>query len=135
MIESVNRLLVTVATLLTAFCLFVGPALGITFQTTQLTNNSFNDTQPRISGNNIVWQQHDGNDLEIFLYNGTNTIQLTHNNYDDSFPEVSGDNVVWQGDVGGGSSEVFFYDGTTTTRLTNNNHSDRYPKISGDNVV
>jgi hypothetical protein len=46
----------------------------------QLTNNNTDDRFPQISGNNIVWNGTDGNDSEIYFYNGTTTTQLTNNN-------------------------------------------------------
>ena len=39
----------------------------------QLTNNNTNDEFPQISGNNVVWRDFDGNDYEIYFYNGTTT--------------------------------------------------------------
>jgi hypothetical protein len=64
----------------------------------------------------MVWVAHDGNDFEIFFYDGTNIIQLTYNNYHDFYPQIndSGEVVwhagdwkpasdnVWRGGGGGG---------------------------------
>jgi beta propeller repeat protein len=63
---------------------------------TRLTDNSYEDQAPRISGPRVVWQGWDGNDYEIFCYNiiSAATTQLTNNNYDDEGPEVSGQNIV-----------------------------------------
>ncbi|NEQ20539.1 MAG: hypothetical protein F6K28_15130 [Microcoleus sp. SIO2G3] len=63
----------------------------------QLTNNSFYDPVPRISGNNIVWTGGFNNDAEIFLYNGSNTTQITDNTQSDSGVQIFGNNVVWWG--------------------------------------
>ena len=35
--------------------------------TTQLTNNSYDDSYPQVSGSNVVWHGSDGNDYEIFM--------------------------------------------------------------------
>ncbi|MEL7409678.1 MAG: hypothetical protein AAFN00_22520, partial [Cyanobacteria bacterium J06558_2] len=94
------------------------------------------DISPGISGNNVVWSQSDGNDSEIFLYNGNETVQLTDNDVDDvfSFSRISGNNVVWSRSDGN-DSEIFFYNGSETIQLTNNDVDDASPRISGDNVV
>ena len=100
----------------------------------QLTNNHYDESSPQISGNNVVWQGYDGNDTEIFLYNGKNTIQLSDNNYGDETLQISGNNVVWQG-YDGNDTEIFLYNGKNTIQLSNNNYGDFHPQISGNNVV
>ncbi len=37
----------------------------------------------------VVWKSHDGNDYEIFLYDGNETIQLTDNDIDDESPQIN----------------------------------------------
>ena len=50
-----------------------------------------------LSGSNVVWSGNDGNDFEVFLYNGSETTQLTDNDIDDRFVKISDDNnIVWQ---------------------------------------
>ena len=105
---------------------------------TQLTDNSFYDSDPQISGNNVVWQGTDPIDWdgEIFYYNGSTITQLTDNSDWDWDPQISGKNVVWAGsDPFEGDSEIFYYDGSTVTQLTDNSGSDGAPQISGNNVV
>ncbi|GAB4534693.1 MAG: hypothetical protein Tsb0014_21110 [Pleurocapsa sp.] len=63
----------------------------------QLTNNLFDDKNPQTSGNNIVWQGFDGQDYEIFFYDGISIQQITDNDYDDIDPQISGENIAWQG--------------------------------------
>jgi beta propeller repeat protein len=100
----------------------------------QLTNNTYSESAPQISGSNVVWYGHDGNDYEIFLYNGSTTTQLTDNTFHDRDPQISGSNVVWHGGEAN-NYEIFFYNGSTTIQLTTNNYDDRSPQISGSDVV
>jgi len=102
--------------------------------TTQLTDNEYDDGLPQIDAGNVAWEGFDGNDSEIFLYDGTNTIQLTNNEYNDGTPQIDAGNVVWYG-WDGNDSEVFLYDGTTTIQLTNNEFYDGEPQIDAGNVV
>ena len=74
---------------------------------TQLTDNSYDDSVPQIYALNVVWQGYDGNDYEIFNYDGTDTTQLTDNSYDDVDPDISGACVTWQGRKDGSDYEIF----------------------------
>jgi len=40
---------------------------GYIWTVTQLTDNSYDDKAPQVSGSNVVWSGYDGNDYEIFL--------------------------------------------------------------------
>ena len=66
---------------------------------TQLTDNSYDDFYPQVSGSNVVWHGFGGSGGtgEVFLYNGSDTTQLTNNSYDDLYPQVSGSTIAWYG--------------------------------------
>ena len=95
---------------------------------TQITKNSYNDAGPQINENGwFTWVGFDGNDYEIFLYNGTTTTQITNNNYDDFNPHINDDGwITWSVDDSN-DYEIFLYNGTTTTQITNNNYDDFNP--------
>ena len=112
----------------------LAPVEAKSWITTRLTNNSYYDTAPQVSGEYIVWAGSDGQDQEIFLYDGTSILQITNNSSNDSSPKNSDSNVVWRG-WDGNDWEIFFYNGSSILQLTNNNHEDQYPQISGSNVV
>jgi len=101
-----------------------------TWSARQLTDNDYEDETPRVSGSNVVWTGYDGNDREIYVYNGKTTRQLTDNDYDDGGPEVWGSNVVWMGK----DREIFFYNGMTIRQLTDNTYS-VLPQVYASNVV
>jgi len=101
---------------------------------TRLTVNDYDDEYPQISGTNVAWAGDDGNDSEIFLYDGNTITQLTDNSYNDLSPRISGSNVVWKGRPGSGY-EIFYYDGNTTTYLSDSSTYNEGPQISGSNVV
>ena len=44
-----------------------------------------------------MWEGYDGNDWEIYLWNGSETVALTDNDVTDVRPEISGTLVVWEG--------------------------------------
>ncbi|MBU0481007.1 MAG: hypothetical protein KKG47_07885, partial [Proteobacteria bacterium] len=71
----------------------------------------------------VVWQAWDGNDYEIFLYDGAATSQLTANSVDDTTPMISPEGAVtWLGRGGNrwSNNDVFIHDGVGVFRLTFN---------------
>jgi hypothetical protein len=49
----------------------------------------------------VVWSGHDGNDYEIFIYDGAAITQITDNNFDDHYPQINDNGeVTWQGGDG-----------------------------------
>lgn len=92
------------------------------------------DEDPQIWGNQVVWAGYDGNDYEIYLYDGTQVVPLTDNETDDTQPRIHSGKVTWEGE-GDADGEIYFWDGAKTTRLTNNARVDRAPRIHGSDVV
>jgi len=127
---SLTALLLAVA----ALFLFDLAAEAAVYQTIQLTDNDEDDQFPQVSGNNVVWEGFDGNDYEIFLFDGATTSQLTSNSSQDHQAHVSGDNVVWRGEFGG-DVEILLYDGVSTSNVSNSVGNDHRPQVSGDNIV
>ncbi len=64
--------------------------------TTQLTNNSYPDYRPQVSGNKVVWESNPGG-FEVYLYDGNTTTQITNNSLLEEHVQISGDSVVWDG--------------------------------------
>ena len=117
----------------------------VEYQITQLADNAFFDpdlpiSSPQIAGTKAVWSSSDGNDREIFFYNGNTTLQLTSNDLFDGFPQISGNNLVWYRSLTNplldplSGGEIIFYDGNTITQIGSSNTS-TFPVISGNNVV
>jgi subtilisin-like proprotein convertase family protein len=113
---------------------FIGSLCAQEYSIVQLTNNNYADHYAQIDNGQVVWQGYDGNDYEIFLYNGTTVVQLTNNSYDDEDPQIDNGQVVWQG-YDGNDYEIFFYDGTIPIQLTNDSYDDYDPQIHNGQVV
>lgn len=76
------------------------------------------------SESTVVWEEFDGNDYEIYLYDdSTNSIkQLSNNEADDKLETIANVGVVWQS-VDKNTSTFFFYNrsqGTTTQLAVDN---------------
>jgi hypothetical protein len=102
----------------------------------KLTESSLDDLVPKINDSgHVVWMGSDGNDDEIFLYDGTAITQLTNNSYDDDNPQINNSgHVVWE-ERDGKNSEIFLYDGNTITQLTDNPDRDIMPQINNNGQV
>ncbi len=96
------------------------------------------DYAPRISGSNVVWYGHDGQDLEIYLYNAVarTARQITSNVTEDRDVDISGPNVVWR-TFDGTDYELVLYqiDTNRYTRITDNDSDETGVQISGNNIV
>jgi beta propeller repeat protein len=86
-------------------------ALGQHWQVTQITDGSQRVQYPSVSGSSVVWQQHDGHDWEIHLYDGSTIKQLTDNDVNDTIPDVADGHVAWY--RGEYDDTDIVYDGTT----------------------
>ena len=64
--------------------------------TSQITDNSARDDDPAISGSNLVWVGNDGNDDQIYFWDGVTITNVSNNSTDDRAPAISGSNVVWR---------------------------------------
>ena len=118
--------------------------------TTQIVDSNNSVPLHGFFDGNVVWSEWDGNDWELFRFDGTNTSQITNNDFNDVLTpsstetsyssnsnaavDSSGNNLVWSSYVGD-NWEVFYYDGTQTIQVTDNSINDLYPKISGDTLV
>ncbi len=74
--------------------------------TTQITNNDVDEWSPVVSGEYIAWHVSDGNDDEIYFYDGGDIWQLTDNEIDDRGVDIFGLDIVWHAEEGGGDFEI-----------------------------
>ena len=104
--------------------------------TTQVTNNSYEDSFPRIKDDYIVWQERNNGDWELFLYNIATgvTTQITDNDYDDLSPQTDGQYVVWQG-FDGGEWDIFLWDGSEIKAISDRGAEDVSPQIANGLIV
>ena len=86
---------------------------------------------PQINNNNYVaWEGSDGNDREIYLYNGTIVENITENNEKDGRPRINDSNyIVWEC-FDGNDNEICLYNGIDIIQITDNDHNDGYPFIN-----
>lgn len=91
-------------------------------EVTWLTDNKIKEKRNiRINGEGqVVWEEYDGHDWEIFFDDGKTLLQLTDNATDDSAPQVNDKGeVVWCGigeDVF--RHQIFLYDGKSVKQFT-----------------
>lgn len=102
---------------------------------TQITDNGYEDTMPRIWGNNVAWAgRYEDSDFEILFWDGNSTKPISSHGGNDLDPRIWGNKVVWRYHDGI-DHELYFWDGSTTTRITNDSYDDIGHQIWGNNVV
>jgi hypothetical protein len=98
----------------------------------RITDNSFWEYDPVVSGNNIVWQEG----RSLIFYNGFSTTTIATGVSSLNYLQIDGNNVVWQeGTNDNNGTSVYLYNGSTITRLTGHSRIDQIPNLSGGQVV
>jgi beta propeller repeat protein len=103
----------------------------------QITNNSYDNRNPRISGSKIVWEGYPPGSIgQVFIYDhDSNTTKLLSEAAEEaSAPAISGGNVVWVSNDGA-LFNIMFYDGTATTKLNSGVFWNGFPQVSGSRAV
>ena len=107
------------------------------YHITQITDNTYDDLEPKINNNKyVVWYGYNGSDYEIFFYDSTSIVQLTDNSSEDSNPRINDQGyIVWQGYVNT-DRVIFVYDGIETIQVSGVSWDNRDPQINNNgNVV
>ena len=76
----------------------------------------------------------DGEDFEIYRFDGAEVVQLTDNLHDDLNPVNHAGQVVWQG-WDGDDFEIYLFENDQVTQLTADTEDDIDPRIHGGIVV
>ncbi len=113
--------------------LAIGTAHADSWQITQLTDNDTDDTYPKTAGSQAAWLGRDdvadGNDTEVYRYDGITTTKLTDNTISESSVEVSDHRVAWSA-YDGTDSDIYLYDNGAVQQLTNSDTNDSSPVVS-----
>jgi cysteine-rich repeat protein len=105
----------------------------------QLTNNDYDDVEPDIAGDHVVWRgfPEDPAEGEIFHYDGTASERVTDDDLGDEEPHVSmgpdGPTIAWVKQDG--DDEVWMFDGCESTQLTDNSVDDDDIDLDGSLVA
>ncbi len=70
--------------------------------------NNYNSPHPKISNGQVVWHSFDGNNDQIFLYDGGQPIPISNSGYDNFFPSISNGQIAWSG-YDGNTYQIYLY--------------------------
>lgn len=101
----------------------------------KLSQNVEDDINPRVWKNEVVWQGFDGDDFEIYRYDGEKTIKLTSNDYDDVNPSIRDNLICWMGYEGNWDAEIFYWNGIDIIMISTNDYEDRAPSTAGGRII
>ena len=127
------KILVISGLCLTFLSCFAASARAIEYKITQLTNNSYNDSCPRISNGQVVWMKEPYG--PVFLYNGYDIIQLNGNNPSYGRPPVIDNGQVAWTEEADNASQVFLYDGKDVRQITHNTYNSSGVNLSGGQLA
>ncbi|MCB0311018.1 MAG: hypothetical protein KDD42_07275, partial [Bdellovibrionales bacterium] len=84
----------------------------------------------------LVWEEYDGNDTEIYLFNGTQNVQLTDNALDEATPKIHDGNIAWSSyNFLTSTSNISFFNGNLIIPLSNNDYQNENPFTYGGQAV
>lgn len=95
----------------------------------QLTTNYFYVQGPRVQGGKAVWQEWDGNDYEIWMYDFATgeKEQLTNNTFDDTEPDLWGGVAVWVA-YPVATGEIFLWQDGTIKKISDQSAENSHPR-------
>jgi hypothetical protein len=100
------------------------------------------ERSPHTDGTRVIWEHHDGDDLELYVVNLATPgaiVQLTTDDVDDVTPRVQGSRIVWSKQTTPGDSEIWVaWDGglaEPVSQTTGNGRDDFAPLLDGDHFV
>ncbi|MEM7391812.1 MAG: hypothetical protein AAF492_05640 [Verrucomicrobiota bacterium] len=102
-----------------------------------LSSNIEDDINPQTWRHQVVWQGFDGDDFEIYYFDGIKTTKLTSNLFDDINPQINDGLITWMGYAENWDAEIFAWRlGTEDiVQLTTNKYDDREPRTAGGRIV
>lgn len=80
---------------------------------------SYHSIEVSLDNDQIAWAGWDGNDYEIFLWNGASIQQITDNELDDYEAQLNNGQISWTQTLDNGNFEIFFWDGSTISNISN----------------
>jgi cysteine-rich repeat protein len=89
--------------------------------------------RPVLSDGRAAWSASDGNDAELFLFDGKGVVRLTQNTEDDRFPSAYGPDLVWQQGPPG-ESVIILFDGQSLGPIPGSKGG-RKPQVWGRHVA
>ncbi|MEM8828044.1 MAG: type I secretion C-terminal target domain-containing protein [Cyanobacteria bacterium P01_G01_bin.19] len=110
----------------------------VNFLVNQITDNSYQDLLPQLSGNYLVWQASINGKSEILIHDlaSQSSTQITTNSTSNTNPQISGNSVVWEG-IQNKERKIFSYDINTksVSQLSTNSSHNIKPQVWGNNVI
>jgi len=103
-------------------------------ETARISEGVDDNDFPDIHSDRVAWRGWDGEDWEIFFFNGSSLQQLTDDPYRAYPPYVHEDMVTWSRSDGN-DYEAYLFDGKSVLQITDNETWDIVTGISGDGVV
>ena len=94
----------------------------VTALSTRITTNEGDDHLPDIDEGIVTYQGFDGNDYEIYIWNGSAATAVTDNEVMDMQPRIDGDMIAWSRQISETVHDIYSYEiSTGETKLVGQN--------------
>ena len=80
---------------------------------------SYHSIEVNLNNGQISWAGWDGNDYEIFFWDGITISQITDNSLDDYEPQLNNGKISWTQTLSTGKFDIFFWDGNSIRNISN----------------
>ena len=106
----------------------------------KMTDNNYHDTGPDVHMGKIAWMAADGNDYEVYYWDGTaeTPVPITQNSDEDGYVSLYDGKIAWYAYLYGEENphRIFYWDGITTIQISDSDISyNAYPSLYDGTVA
>ncbi len=101
----------------------------------QITHNDYDDIQPSLYRHTLAWVgKHDGDNFDLFYWDGQNDYKLTDTDGDDLEPSLQNGAIAWT-EYDGDDFEIYYWNGGANIKITDDEDDDRSPILRNGKIV
>ncbi len=101
----------------------------------QISDNDYDDKQPSLFGETVAWVgAHDGDNFDLFYWDGKNEYKLTDSDGDDLEPSLDKGAIAWT-EYDGDDFEILYWNGGANIHITDDNVDDRSPVLRDGKII
>ncbi len=101
----------------------------------QISDNDHDDKQPSLFGQSVAWVgAHDGDNFDLFYWDGKNEYKLTDSDGDDLNPSLDNGAIAWM-EYDGDDFEILYWSGGANIQITDDDADDISPVLRSGRMV
>ena len=104
-----------------------------------ITSSSLDASSPSLFNGTIAWVSSDGEDQDIFYWNGSTTYKITNDPELDESPSLYNGTIAWtkrlKQPYDKSASEIYYWDGNEIQNLTNSARNEYTPSLYNGTIA